>query len=262
MTRRDGTAPLSLLAVGYGSVALATIFSMGSMLRMLDEMKHTGGGIAIFASGVWHAARMPLAAAWLAAAATVVALVLAVRSARDAQPEQPPKRVWGTGAMVILAGVVPVLAFQRAVAFSLDVTIPGRQPSWITSQADAIRAVYSSVIGAGIAAAICFFLTLVLIARIRRGGVAPRRVVLAVGTVSLVASVALIGGLQLYANHWKGIAFDGQPIESRISSSVERRQVYIGVSRRVNLDDSVSRSSCTRSRNSSAVSDSNATTKS
>jgi hypothetical protein len=55
----------------------------------------------------------------------------------------------------------------------------------------------------------------------------------------------------------------GQPIASSTSSIVAtRRQVYIGVSRRVYLDDSVSRSSCTRSRNSDGWSASKATTKS
>jgi len=52
------------------------------------------------------------------------------------------------------------------------------------------------------------------------------------------------------------------PIDSRISSIVARLQVYIGVSRTVYLDDSVSRNSCTRSRNSAGESASNATTKS
>src|ERR1043166_1297331 len=52
------------------------------------------------------------------------------------------------------------------------------------------------------------------------------------------------------------------PIDSQIASIVVRRQVYIGVSRRVYFDDSVSRSSCTRSRNSPAFSASKATTKS
>src|SRR5216684_248755 len=52
------------------------------------------------------------------------------------------------------------------------------------------------------------------------------------------------------------------PSDSRIASTVVRRQVYIGVSRTVYFDDSVSRRSCTRSRNSAAESASKATTKS
>jgi predicted MFS family arabinose efflux permease len=52
------------------------------------------------------------------------------------------------------------------------------------------------------------------------------------------------------------------PIDSSTSSIVARLQVYIGVSRKVYFDDSVSRNSCTRSRNSAGESASNATTKS
>ena len=52
------------------------------------------------------------------------------------------------------------------------------------------------------------------------------------------------------------------PMLAMISSIVARLQVYIGVSRTVYLDDSVSRNSCTRSRNSAGESASNATTKS
>jgi len=50
--------------------------------------------------------------------------------------------------------------------------------------------------------------------------------------------------------------------DSAISSIVARRHVYIGVSRTVYFDDSVSRRSCTRSRNSAGASASKATTKS
>ena len=255
-------SPLSLLVAAFGGVALATIFSLGTMLRTLEDMTLSGGGMGAFAYGVWQAARLPLAASWIAAAAMLVALILAMRSARDVQPEAPAKRTWSIGVLAIVAGVVPVLAFARAMAFIVDVVRPGHQPAWITSRADVVRAVYASIMGVGTASAISLFIALMLVAQIRRRGTAPRRVVLAVLVAGLVASAALIAGQQIYTTRWQGITTGRQPIESRISSSVERRQVYIGVSRTVNFDDSVSRSSCTRSRNSSAVSDSNATTKS
>ena len=54
-------SPLSLLVAAFGGVALATIFSLGTMLRTLEEMKLSGGGMGAFSYGVWQAARLPLA---------------------------------------------------------------------------------------------------------------------------------------------------------------------------------------------------------
>ena len=265
MARRRQTyasAPLSLLAVGYGGVALATAFSMWTMLRVLGEMAESGGGIASYSFGVWQAMRMPLAAAWIAAAATLLALVLAARSMRDERPAAHAKSVWWIGGLAVLAGVMPLIAFRGAVAFILDIMRPGYQPSWMIRRLTMVEVTYGSFAGAGLAGAVCFLIALALAVRILRHGAAPRRMVVAMLVVSLVASAVLITELRAYSSRWQGIATGRQPIESRISSIVLRRHVYIGVSRTVNFDDSVSRSSCTRSRNSSAVSDSKATTKS
>lgn len=77
-------------------------------------------------------------------------------------------------------------------------------------------------------------------------------------SAGLTRTLFVMGGVLVLT----AIGVAAYPIESRISSIVARLQVYIGVSRTVYLDDSVSRSSCTRSRNSAGESASNATTKS
>jgi len=77
-------------------------------------------------------------------------------------------------------------------------------------------------------------------------------------SVGLTRTLSVMGGVLVLT----AIGVAAYPIDSRISSIVARLQVYIGVSRTVYLDDSVSRNSCTRSRNSAGESASNATTKS
>lgn len=77
-------------------------------------------------------------------------------------------------------------------------------------------------------------------------------------SAGLTRTLAVMGGVLVLT----AIGVGGYAMASRISSIVARLQVYIGVSRRVYFDDSVSRNSCTRSRNSAGESASNATTKS
>jgi len=77
-------------------------------------------------------------------------------------------------------------------------------------------------------------------------------------SAGLTRTLLVMGGVLVLT----AIGVAAYPIDSRISSIVARLQVYIGVSRTVYLDDSVSRNSCTRSRNSAGESASNATTKS
>lgn len=77
-------------------------------------------------------------------------------------------------------------------------------------------------------------------------------------SAGLTRTLVVMGGVLVLT----AIGVAAYPIDSRISSIVARLQVYIGVSRTVYLDDSVSRNSCTRSRNSAGESASNATTKS
>lgn len=246
--RSYASVSLSLLAVAYAGVALASCFALWSIRSTFEELAKEGGGIGTISFGFWQAARLPLAAAWIAGAATLLALIIALRA--DA-PSTNAKSAWWTGGVAIAAGVAAVLAFRGVVEFSLDAMLPGRQPWWLTG-GSAGYAIHSRLVGAVAVSALCFLGALALAVMTLRRGETPQRGVVAVLVASVVVTSALVAGLQSYSSRFRATYRDGQPIVSRISSMVKRRQVYIGVSRTVYFDDSVSRSSCTRSRNSSA----------
>jgi hypothetical protein len=69
-------SPISLITVAYSAVALASYLAVRSFAAALEEMRASGGGIAAIALGAGEAARFPLVAAWIAAVAIAIAIIL------------------------------------------------------------------------------------------------------------------------------------------------------------------------------------------
>jgi len=253
------SASIMLVAAAYSGIALASLAAVWSFGRTFDELRR-GGGIDVISRGLWQASRLPLASAWLTIGISMVALA-AMLFARRSDETRPAASPW-LAAVAIAAGVGAVVLFRALTSFLLDVSIPERQPaSWLTAE-NVDGAVRISFLVAGAGCVACFLTAIALAVVSSRRRAERSRFAVVVLVVSLVAAAALAANLSAFSRHWRSVALEGHPIASRISSIVVRRHVYIGVSRTVYFDDSVSRSSCTRSRNSSAVSDSNATTKS
>lgn len=208
------TATLPLLAVGWSAVALASLFALRTLGRTMTELYAAGGGIRDLSLGIWQASRLPLASAWIAAAVTLLALGVALLSARGESESSGPSRTWWSGGVAVAAGVVAVLAFRGTVAFILDAVVPGRQPAWLEGRSIG-EAISISIVAAGLASALAFVIALALAVVTFRHGVAPRRAVVALLVVSLVASAVLVESLRSYSSRFRGTAIEGRPIASR-----------------------------------------------
>ncbi len=228
--RSYASASLSLLAVAYAGVALASCFALWTINRTLQEMAVTGGGIGAIAFGIWQAARLPLASAWIAMAATLLALAIALLSSRGDALSPRAKNLWWMAGIAVAAGVSAVLAFRGTVAFIMSAILPGRQPWWLTGDSVG-NAIYTRLLGAGVVSALCVLVALVLAVVSFRRGAAPRRAVVAVLVVSLGVSVAMVASLGSISSRFRGVALgssDGLDdlLQSRPSARVHGRVAH------------------------------------
>lgn len=214
MRRESGASIcLPLLAVAWAGVALASCFALWSVSRTIAELGRAGGGISYLSFGMWQAARLPLASAWIAAAATLLAIAIALRAAVD-QPEHSA-RSWWIGGAAVAAGVAAVLAFRGAVAFILQAVVPGHEASWGgRSLPDAISA---RLLGAGVASALCFLIAIALAVVAFRRGAAALRSVVAVLVVSLSVSAILAMSLGSFSTRLRVTATAGPRAAASIS---------------------------------------------
>src|ERR1051325_1945048 len=195
--RRESAAStcLPLLAVAWSGVALASCFALWNLSHTIAGMGREGGGIGSLSFGMWQAARLPLAAAWIAAAATLLASAIALRSVPD-QP-QAESRSWWIAGTAVAAGIAAVLAFRSTAAFILQAVMPGHEASWGgRSLPDAISA---RLLGAGVAGAVCVVIALALAVIAFRRGVPPLRGLIAVLVVSLSISGILVMSLSSFS---------------------------------------------------------------
>jgi hypothetical protein len=206
--RNYASAAIPLIAAAYGGVALASGVAVWMFSRTLEEMARLGGGISSIAFGFWQAARVPLSASWIALAATLLAVLFVALSARnEPHPAPAPFAPW-LAALTAAAGVGAVLLFRGAMAFVLELSIPGASPALLGGRS-ASEAVAMRLLSAGAGSAVCFAAAIALmIATLRRGG-APGRVVVAMLVVSLIVPTALVVNLGTYSDRWRGVNENG-----------------------------------------------------
>lgn len=213
-------AAVALIAAAYGGVALASFVAMRYFTNVLVEMARLGGGISAISRGMGEAAQLPLSAAWVAAAASVVAMVfafLAMRQNPDAPNDAHPGRLLATSGLALAGGVASVLLFRGAIAFVLAAVTPGAQPPGVNAS-NVAEAVSNrmTITSAGIA--ICFAIAMAQMLLMFRSArpVTPSRAARPVVAVALVLSLgvsaALVVGLRSYSSRSLDVAFHGGSI--------------------------------------------------
>jgi hypothetical protein len=214
--------PMSLIAMAYSGVALASYIAVRSFAGALEEMGAVGGGIAAITLGAGEATRFPLVASWIAAVATVVAIILVVlairRSGANADAAASPRLLWSAG-LSLVVGIASVLLFRGVIEYVLAVAIPGSQPQGVNA-ANAGEAVSSRITLVSIAIAICFAIAvaqLIYELRLSRGAMLSRatlRFNAAALAVSLGVLTMLVIHLQAYSSRHLNVALRGAPVNT------------------------------------------------
>jgi hypothetical protein len=169
---------ITLISAAHAAVALASFLAVRGVSRTLDEMSRVGGGIATFSEGIADAARWPLVAAWVAVAASILALLLARRDV----PQDRPMRSAALASVAIGAGVAAVFVFREAVTFIGNAMLPPGTTAEI---------VLGRLTSASAVTAVCFAAAILVAVLSLRTRVAMRVAVLAV-VVSLGVSATMI----------------------------------------------------------------------
>lgn len=199
---------IALVAAAYAVLAIASSAAAWMVNQSFDEASRHGGSAATLLEGLWPATRLPLAAAWLAAATTVFALAatLFVRRGNDAPPARSAASSW-LAVLAIAAGASAVLMFRGVTTLLIDALIPGRwrYSAWLTG-ADAWNAVETSFRVAGIGSIACFFIATALAFAIFQRHAVSSRLAVVVLLVSLGASAALVADLHAFADMWHGVS--------------------------------------------------------
>jgi hypothetical protein len=209
---------VAVIAAAYGGVALASFMAVRYFANALTDMSRFGGGIASLSLGMGEAAQLPLSATWIAAAATVVAMLFvfpAMRQGTGAASDAGPGRLLATTGVALVAGVIPVLLFRGAIAFVLTMAAPGAQPRGVDIGGEVRARLTMASAGSAICFAVIVALMLLMFRQVRRA--TPSRAALRVVVVALVLSLgvstALVVGLRSYSSRSLGVA-RGAPVSS------------------------------------------------
>jgi hypothetical protein len=213
-------AAVALIAVAYGGVALASFVAVRYFANVLVEMAEHGGGIASISLGMGEAAQLPLSAAWIAAVATVVAMLFAFPAmwrTPGLSSDARPGRLFWTAGLALAGGVASVLLFRGAMAFVLKAITPGAQPPGMnaTNMPELVNN-RLTMTSAGIA--VCFaivIVTMLLMFRPVRPATPSRaslRLVAVALVVSLGVSTTLVVGLRSYSSRSLSFALNGGPV--------------------------------------------------
>lgn len=221
--RKDyAAAAVTLIAAAYAGVALASFVAMRYFTNVLVEMASLGGGIFAISRGMGEAAQLPLSAAWIAAAASVVAMVfafLAMRQDKGVPSDAHPGRLLTTTGLALAGGVASVLLFRSAIAFVVAAAIPGAQPAGLNAS-NITEAVSNRMTLSSAGIAVCFAVVMVSMLRMFRSArrVTPWRPALRMVAVALVLSLgvstALVVGLRSYSSRSLDVAFNGDPLSN------------------------------------------------
>ena len=210
--RNYASASIAVIAAAHGGIALATFFAVRAFGHTLSDLAIDGSGIGAVSRGVWHASRLPLSAAWIAAIASLAALLFvapaALRELRGASDAGRSASLLWIAVPALLGGAVSIFMFQQAIEFMLDVITPGgtRVPSIPT-------AIAGKLLLAALMSALWVVVALCIAAvALRRR--APSRIAFRTAAVALVASVAvsamMIVELRDYSGRFRDIALYGR----------------------------------------------------
>ncbi|HUR79367.1 MAG TPA: hypothetical protein VM733_01280, partial [Thermoanaerobaculia bacterium] len=141
---------LSLIAAAHATVALASLAAVRGMSRSLDAIARNGGAIDFWGAAA-EAARWPVIAAWIAAGASLVAIVML---RRDTSQERPILTAT-LAAIAIGAGIAPVLVFRATAMFiAFGMLPPGDAMGGMFTQLTAASAVTTLCFAAAVVVAL------------------------------------------------------------------------------------------------------------
>ena len=149
------------------------------------------------------AVRLPIAAAWIAAIASFVLLVLAVPAAKRQAAEGGSARAlpW-LAALALAAGATAALLLRGAMNFVLEAVIPGAQLDGQSISA----AITSRLLSTGVIAAVCFAIAVAVgIVALRS---APSRGAFRAAVFALVVSLGVSSALIVTLRDLSGVDED------------------------------------------------------
>ncbi|HYC87657.1 MAG TPA: hypothetical protein VEO54_00470 [Thermoanaerobaculia bacterium] len=183
---------ITLISAAHAAIALASFLAVRGLSRALDDIVRVGGGIDTWSEGVSAAARWPLVAAWVAVAASLLALLLARRDV----PKDRPMRSAVLAAVAIGAGIAAVFVFREAVTFITQGMLPpGTRPEII----------FGHLTSASAITAVCFAAAILVALLALRMRATMHLAVLAV-VVSLGVSATMIVTLRDLSASYDGVA--------------------------------------------------------
>ena len=219
--RSDWWVSLAFIAASCASLALGSYFSVRSFKSALDGMAITGGGIASVRFAIWQGTQPALAAAWLALALTLLACLFVLpRGWKELTNLAGARRLPATivallTGFALVGGVIPVLLFQRAIAFVLWAITPaahagGRSADWLP------RAIASRLLVTATVRACCALILIALVALTvvfaRRFN--PSRPLFVMTVFALVmnlgVSAVLVANLRSFSNRFHTAALTGR----------------------------------------------------
>ena len=210
-------AVVSLVAAASSGIALASFVAVRYFGQVLADMSQHGGGIGALTLGIGEAAQLPLSAAWIAATATAVASLFALKLARSdagsASDGQPVRLLW-MSALALAGGIASVLLFRGAMAFVMMAVTPGMQSEVVRGR-NVGEAISERLMLATVTIAFCFAVAIaqvILTLRLPRHAVPSRaagRIAVAALVVSLFVSAALVASLRSYSGRYVSFALHG-----------------------------------------------------
>ncbi len=171
---------MTWIAGAHAAMALGALIAVFGVSRSLDEIQRFGGiGFPDVLQGIADAARWPIAAAWIAAGMSLVALVML---RRGSTPNLTSARTILLAAIAIAASVTAVLVFRGTAAFiAYGHLPPGAAVGWT----------FRALTFATAAAALCFAAAASVTITARRARVSMRAAIFAI-VISLGVSTAMI----------------------------------------------------------------------
>jgi hypothetical protein len=204
MKKNYASFSIAVIAAAYAGIALAAILAVRSLNQTLVEMARIGGGIRGLSEGILEAARWPAAAAWIAAIASLVILLLAVPAAKRQRAEGggSGRALPWLAAVALAAGAAAVLLFRTAMEFVTAAVFPGAQLGGQSLHAAIASRLLSTE---WIAAACCVMAVVVGIVALRA---APSRGAFRAAVFSLVLSLGVSSALIVTLRDLSGIYED------------------------------------------------------
>ena len=184
---------LALVSAAYAGIALASFLAISGIGRLIAGIARVPEAVGDFPAGIAEVTQLPTVAAWVAIAASLVALVLP----RHADDEGTSRRGAWLAALGIGLGAASVLVF-RAVADYIPYTLrPGR----ILQMGEIVNRL---TLGSAITA-VCFAAAVVTAILAFRTRAASRFAVIAL-VVSLGVSASLVVTLRSLSTQYHAVA--------------------------------------------------------